>query len=139
MTGPENTEVDFGHDGRKIKVTMEGGLDDIFFVDSWGAGPFSLRVGRRRYYFTDSDMFGPLLETKHGRVISRQPKDNSQFWPAYTMWRKLGRRGRKVDRWIICRWRAPKAGRYWVGENGLSHFICDPEYDPLGYTRVSRP
>ena len=106
------------------------------FIDGWGAGPYTLRVGRRRYYFTDSDMFGPLLESKHGRVLDKQPiAERHPFWAAYHMWRSNGRHGKKVRRWIVCRWRAPRPGRFWKDERGISHVICDPEWEPLGYIR----
>lgn len=110
------------------------------FIDAWGDGPFSIRVGKRRYYFTDSDMFGPLLEDRHGRVLNRQPASETHpFWAPYHMWRRLGRRGRMVGRWIVCRWRAPRPGAYWKDSRELSHFISDPEWEPLGYLRVSQP
>lgn len=76
------------------------------FIDTWGAGPYTLRVGKRRYYFTDSDMFGPLLESKAGRVLDVQPiSEEHPFWAAYHMWRRGGRSGKKTGRWIVCRWR----------------------------------
>ena len=110
------------------------------FIDSWGAGPYTLRVGSRRYYFTDSDMFGPLIENKHGKVLDNQPvSERHPFWAAYLMWRNGGRQGKKVGRWIVCRWRAPRKGKLWVDARGLSHFICDPDIDGMGYDRVPPP
>ena len=110
------------------------------FIDAWGDGPFSIRVGRRRYYFTDSDMFGPLLEDRHGRVLDRQPtRETHPFWAPYHMWRRLGRNGKKVGRWTVCRWRTPRPGAYWKDAEGLSHIIADPEWDRLGYVKVPAP
>lgn len=110
------------------------------FIDAWGAGPYTLRVGKRRYYFTDSDMFGPLLESKYGRVLDRQPvSETHPFWPAYTMWRNGGRMGKRVGRWTVCRWRIPRAGKLWKDARGISHIICDPEFERLGYDLVKPP
>jgi hypothetical protein len=119
---------DFGHD-------FYNGPD--LHLDSWGAGPFTLRVGKKRFYFTDSDMFGPLLESKDGRVLDRQPiAETHPFWAPYHMWRRLGRKGKKVGRWTVCRWRQPRPGTYRKNDRGLYKVICDPEYDPLGYVRA---
>ena len=112
---------------------------DCGFIDAWGAGPYTLRVGKRRYYFTDSDMFGPLLESKHGKVLDNQPvSERHPFWGAYTMWRKSGRKGKKVGRWIVCQWRMPRAGTYWKDDRGISHITSEPEYEPLGYLQEPR-
>ena len=123
--------ADFGH----TAVRFNGG-----FLDSWGAGPYTIRAGKRRYYFTDSDMFGPLLESKDGRVLDRQPiSETHPFWAPYHMWRKFGRKGKKHGRWVVCRWRMPRPGNLWKDERGISHIICDPEYDRLGYEIVAPP
>ena len=110
------------------------------FIDTWGAGPYTIRIGKRRYYFTDSDMFGPLLESKNGKVLDKQPiSERHPFWIAYGMWRKTGRMGKKRGAWIVCRWRMPRAGQLWKDSKGISHIICDPENEILGYNIVSRP
>jgi hypothetical protein len=107
------------------------------FIDGWGEGPYTIRIGKRRYYFTDSDMFGPLLESKDGRVLDRQPvAETHPFWGPYHMWRKGGRKGKKVGRWIVCRWRAPRPGSYRKDDHGMSWIISDPEFEPLGYVKV---
>lgn len=110
------------------------------FIDGWGLGPYTLRVGKRRYYFSDSDMFGPLLENKSGRVLDRQPTDAKHpFWAAYHMWRSMGRQGKMVSRWTVCRWRAPRPGQYWKTSTGKIMFLCDPEFEPLDYVCVPKP
>jgi hypothetical protein len=115
-------------------------ISSLGCIDAWGAGPFSLRVGKRRYYFTDSDMFGPLLESKHGKVLDNQPiSERHPFWVPYMMWRKLGRKGRKVGRWTVCRWRLPRKGTYWKDGRGISHFLTEPCIDAAGYVKVSPP
>jgi hypothetical protein len=109
-------------------------------IDGWGAGPYTLRVGKRRYYFTDSDMFGPLLESKNGSVLEPPPiAEAHPFWGAYTMWRAGGRKGKKVGRWIVCRWRFPRPGKYWRDDRGISHFLTECEWEPLGYELVYNP
>ena len=123
--------ANFGHNFASCGTT---------FIDAWGEGPFTMRVGKRRYYFTDSDMFGPLLESKSGRVLDRQPVAESHpFWAAYHMWRSGGRKGKKIGRWTVCRWRMPRAGSYWKDERGISRDISEPEFEPLGYVRQDRP
>lgn len=120
--------ADFGHLSASFGTT---------FIDGWGAGPYTLRIGKRRYYFTDSDMFGPLLESKHGRILDAQPVSESHpFWGPYYMWRSGGRRGKTVNRWVVCRWRFPRKGKFWKDRRGVSHLICDPEFDRLGYDLV---
>jgi hypothetical protein len=125
------TEASFGHQAINL-----GGAH----IDTWGAGPFTIRIGRRRYYFTDSDMFGPLLESKDGRVLESQPiLPAHSFWMPYHMWRAGGRKGKKVGRWIVCQWRVARAGQYWTDEKGAKHFVVMPEHDSAGYIEVDRP
>ena len=110
------------------------------FIDGWGAGPFTMRIGKRRFYFTDSDMFGPLLESKHGRVLDRQPvSERHPFWAPYHMWRAAGRPGKKVGKWTVCKWRMPRPGSYWKDARGISHIISEPEFEPLGYVEAPAP
>ena len=114
-------------------AAMQNGL-----IDAWGDGPFSLRVGRKRYYFIDSDMFGPLLENAKGVVLKAQPiHPNHPFWAPYHMWRKLGRRGKRVGWWIVCRWRAPRPGQFKRDGRGKIHQVIDPEWEPLGYLEIA--
>jgi hypothetical protein len=108
-------------------------------IDSWGAGPFTLSVKGKRYYFTDSDMFGPLIESKHGEVLTRQPGEKHTFWDAYAMWRKSGRQGRKVGRWTVCKWRMPRPGTYWKDGRGISHILSDPDLFDGSLVQVPEP
>lgn len=61
-------------------------------IDSWGAGPFTIKVGKRDVRFEDSDRFGPLLLTKNDMPAEKQPGERSHFWKPYNRWRKQGRR-----------------------------------------------
>lgn len=129
--------TDFGHSA--VTFVAQGGQGKkaiVAHIDTWGAGPFVIRVDGRRYWFTDSDMFGPLLESKTGRVLDHQPGERSAFWRGYHMWRKAGRPLREG---FVCRWREPKPGTYWKDARGISHFLTDPEWDRLGYVEVPRP
>jgi len=105
-------------------------------IDTWGAGPFVIRVAGKRYWFEDSDMFGPLLTSKNGRILDRQPGEKNPFWAAYTMWRQSGR---PCKRGFVCRWVKPRPGQYWKDERGISHFLRDPDIEKLGYVQVPAP
>jgi hypothetical protein len=97
-------------------------------VDTWGAGPFHITVGKRTFIFTDCDRFGPLLEDKRGVVLDDQPMERHAFWKGYTPWRKQGRRLAEDGK--TCVWDAPKptlARRIKVeGKRGLQLLIVEP-------------
>ncbi len=129
---------DFGHEAITIAANLGKKNKTITTrIDSWGAGPFVIRVDGQRYWFGDSDMFGPVLVSqKSGRILDRQPCEKHRFWIGYHMWRWSGRPCRKG---FVCRWKEPKLGTYWKDARGVSHFLSDPEWDPLGYIQVPRP
>ena len=132
--------MEFGHDARTL-LFKNGDSKPLAVAhnDSWGAGPFTLSVGGKRYYFTDSDMFGPLLENRRGEVLNRQPGKRHPFWDAYSMWRKAERQGRKVGRWTVCKWRSPRPGTYWKDARGVSHFLTEPDLPDGPIVRVHEP
>jgi hypothetical protein len=74
---------EFGHKG-----FIAGG----FCIDSWGAGPFVMIVGLKKYRFEDSDRFGPLIVNKDGREAAIQPAERSAFWAYHRAWKAQGRR-----------------------------------------------
>lgn len=132
--------TNYGHISHNITINLgDGGTQTIAHIDTWGAGPFVICINGKRYWFTDSDMFGPLLESASGRVLDRQPGEKSPFWTAYTMWRKGGRRCRSLARVGVCKWRKPLRGQYWKDEHGLLHVVRDPDLDFLGYDEIPRP
>ncbi len=126
----------FGHDAKT--GTIDG---QPFHMDTWGSGPFYIRVGGKRYCFEDSDMFGPAVLRKNLSIDDRQPGEKSQFWDAYQMWRNGGRRTRWNGK--VCIWDKPKPGTYWIEpETGLSWFLTDPPHgfdEKLGYIEVPKP
>lgn len=65
---------------------------DELCIDAWGAGPFVIEVGDKRYTFEDSDRFGPLLVRKNGSPLDNQPGERHPFWIGYNPWRRQGRR-----------------------------------------------
>lgn len=65
-----------------------------FHMDTWGAGPFVIKVGEKSFRFEDSDRFGPSILTKKDKISKTQPGEKSSFWDAYHAWR---RQGRKVE------------------------------------------
>ena len=63
------------------------------FIDAWGAGPFVIKSGRRRYRFEDSTRFGPALIDEAGEPLANPwPSERSPFWEAHRLWIKRGRR-----------------------------------------------
>lgn len=126
----------FGHKYSK------GSIADLsFHVDTWGSGPFYIRVKGKRYAFEDSDMFGPSFLNKDGSISARQPiSEKHPFWLGYIPWRNGGRKVRWGGK--VCVYEKPKAGTYWKDDTkGVSHFLTDPPHglEHLGYRRVSKP
>lgn len=63
------------------------------FVDGWGAGPYCITVKGKRYYFEDSDRFGPAwIDPKTGDPTNELIPLNHPFWKAWERWRDEGRR-----------------------------------------------
>jgi len=126
----------FGHHATTGKVDGLG-----FHLDSWGSGPFYIRVNGKRYAFEDSDMFGPVLLNKDGSISERQPiSERHPFWLGYQPWRNGGRRVRWGGK--VCVYEKPKPGLYWKDDGtGLSWFLTDPPFglEYFGYCRVPRP
>jgi hypothetical protein len=120
--------AEFGHTAQNLALKAENGAMGIVHIDSWGSGPFTIRIGRKRYYFSDSDMWGPIFESRDGRILEKQPvSERHVFWGPYYMWRRLGRKSRKVGRYFVCAWRFPRKGLYWKDGRGVSHFLRDQE------------
>ena len=116
---------EFGHEWRN-----GGGL----FIDTWGAGPFRIVMGAREAHFEDSDRFGPLLVSKRGVVLERQPGERSWFWDPYHMWLKGGRR-LNGD---LCVWDEPRKGTYYrLG--GLTFGLTEPDLPGGRYVEVPAP
>lgn len=64
-----------------------------FRVDGWGAGPFFIEAGGKKFRFGDSDRFGPFLCDRHGDPLTNElPPERSPFWLAHRAWVKQGRR-----------------------------------------------
>lgn len=83
MNEEADAMTEFGHN-----FYREPGL----CLDSWGAGPFMIEIGGKKFTFEDSDRFGPLLLGKRGEPLADQPGERNKFWKAYTPWRNQGRR-----------------------------------------------
>lgn len=89
---------EFGHFGKVIP--------GFGCIDSWGAGPFEIIVGAKRFRFEDSDRFGPTLIKRDGSEISNQPTERHPFWRGYDPWRAQGRQ--LADDGVTCIWCEPK-------------------------------
>ena len=62
------------------------------FIDGWGAGPFVITARGKRYYFEDSDRFGPaFIDPKTGDPTNEMIDPKSPFWKVWDRWRKEGR------------------------------------------------
>ena len=77
-----------------------------FFIDGWGAGPFEITVGRRKFRFEDSDRFGPAILDRNDNPADAQPGERSPFWKAHFQWVKGGRRLEPDKK--TCIWDEPK-------------------------------
>lgn len=89
---------EFGH-----QAIIGGG----FCIDSWGAGPFLIEAGGKKFRFEDSDRFGPNLCTATGEICEHPfPPEKSPFWRAHKLWVLQGRQ--TEDDKITCIWREPK-------------------------------
>ena len=74
---------DFGH-----VVSRGHGI----FADGWGVGPFVITARGKRFYFEDSDRFGPaFIDTKTGDPTNKPIPSKSPFWKAYERWKREGR------------------------------------------------
>ena len=126
---------DFGHTSSAFSID---GLP--VHIDTWGAGPFMFRIDGKRVFFEDSARFGPAVLRKSDMNPSdRQPGEKARFWDAYGMWFKAGRPVRGKGRVKVAVWSEPQPGEYWKDENGLSHFLRDPDLPDGPYRRVARP
>lgn len=75
--------TEFGH----VHSTGKG-----IFVDGWGVGPFVITARGKRYYFEDSDRFGPaFIDPKTGDPTNVMIPPKSPFWKAWERWKKEGR------------------------------------------------
>jgi hypothetical protein len=99
-------------------------------IDSWGAGPFAITVGPRRWLFEDSDRFGPYFVHRDGREDKRWPSERSPFWRAHYLWI---RQGRKVaEDGETCVWTEPKPNLLWIEKRTrILHTIEPGEPDGL--------
>jgi hypothetical protein len=80
---------DFGH--------YAFGVGGVRF-DVWGAGPYLIRAGRRRWFFEFSDRFGPvILRASDMEPADRQPiKESDPFWRPFQSWMKGGKKTRPI-------------------------------------------
>lgn len=63
------------------------------FIDSWGAGPFVITTRGKRYYFEDSDRFGPaFINPRTGDPTNELIPEKSPFWKAWKRWKDEGRK-----------------------------------------------
>lgn len=63
-----------------------------FCMDSWGVGPFVIVARGKRYYFEDSDRFGPsFINTKTGDPTNEMIPPKSPFWKVWKRWKEEGR------------------------------------------------
>ena len=97
--------TEFGHTARRIT--------ELGCVDSWGWGPFIITVGDKSFRFEDSDQFGPSLVAKNGRILDRQPAEQSPFWKAHLAWKRQG--CRMADDGVNCVYDPLKGEVYRIG------------------------
>jgi hypothetical protein len=116
---------EFGHFG-----TITAGM----CLDTWGAGPFVIEVGDRRFTFEDSDRFGPLLLRRDGMPLDRQPGERHVFWRGYTPWRHQGRRVEDG----LCVWQPFRPDRVRVVLVGRRRFVdvIEAGDDPFGSIEI---
>lgn len=72
-----------------------------FFVDHWGAGPFTITDGQKTWRFEDSERFGPVPVNKDGDPNGRFFGERNRFWKVYYEWVRLGRRVSKDGECIL--------------------------------------
>jgi len=106
------------------------------FMDTWGAIRYEIAIGQKRFFFTFSERFGPLLENKNGVVLEKQPPDRHCFWNPFHMWLYHGKR---ISPDGVCIWDAPTLGTYWLDDSGIKHFISAPSLPWLGYRKTGAP
>lgn len=96
-------------------------------VDTWGSGPFLIRVGIKSFRFEDSDRFGPALVNQDNSIRANPwPGERSPFWRAHRLWVRQGRRVEADG--ATCIWDEPRPTRvqriagtrrqYWCIEAG---------------------
>lgn len=100
--------AEFGHDAWRGKN---------LFADSWGAGPFVIAHAGKRYYFEDSDRFGPVPLNAKGNIIDPGYfEEDSPFWKAWEPWKAAGRPHVKGARGrLYCVTKPAKHGRRKTG------------------------
>ena len=83
---------------RQPSFGLHGVVLDGISIDAWGAGPFLIRWGRRRWWFEFSERFGPLvLRASDLQPADRQPvSERDPFWAPFNAWTRAGRRCRAV-------------------------------------------
>lgn len=97
-------------------------------IDAWGAGPFTITIGKTVYRFEDSDRFGPHLIGKGGDYLKDDvPGERSPFWPQYNKWRKQGRR--VAGDGETCLYDAPKPGVFVRGVGGRRMVVAQNDAD----------
>ena len=127
--------MEFGHNSAIVRTG-----EIMAFIDSWGAGPFMIRVDGRRIFFEDSDRFGPVVVRQSDwNPKDRQPGEKSKFWTAVAMWRKAGRPLRGSGRVKVAVWKEPKPGTYWKDDAGLAHVLTEPDLSDGPYKQVPPP
>ena len=120
---------DYGHEFGTVRCGKTA-----FHFDSWGVQQHQIITGGKTYYFTFSDRFGPLMETKTGREAELPIRATHPFWIAFNMWLKGG----KVTFGGVCQHKPAKPGTFWRNDR-KSMFLTDPDVDALGYVEVPRP
>lgn len=117
---------DYGHFG----YIAAGG----FAIDSWGAGPFTIRDKGKEWSFEFSDRFGPLLLGHNGEPLERQPvSPRHPFWRPFNAWLA---QGKQVEGGVAV-WRKPMptvlrniVGRHYAveqeGEDGGEDVVLLP-------------
>jgi hypothetical protein len=79
-------------------------------IDTWGGGPYVISADGKAWRFEDSDMFGPVLVSRDGRILDRQPGEKSTFWRPHRSWVRQGRRVQADG--VTCIWDEPRPSRY---------------------------
>jgi hypothetical protein len=107
---------EFGHK----YATVRDASGQIFHIDAWGAGPFTIHAASKAFRFKDSDRFGPYLLNRRGDILDKQPREGSPFWRAHRIWVRQGRR-LEGD---ACIWDEPKPTKV-VKIAGRTSFVVE--------------
>lgn len=94
-------------------------------IDAFGVEDYVIEVAGKLVYFSWSDRFGPLAQTKTGRV--RDISHRHPFWRAASLWNLQGQRLVEANKAI---WHEPRKPQYETKHLGGRHYEITKVIDP---------